>query len=312
MKKAVKIILCVVAVLLAGSIITVSAAYVARGSLNGQALSQEFQAGIQAEDGALADGANVRVMSANLLVHYASWGGEPAKPRAKMFVELLNTYRPAVVGLQEVSGEWFCCLNRNMPDGYKFLYPFETCVFVHMTSMIYNENLVNLIEKGDMTYSQGDNPRLRRVEWGLFETRDTGKRFVVTSTHFDLIRENQEEAEFAVMSSQTDEMVQLVGELAEKYNCPVFSTGDFNAMEDGRNHGIYDAPDIYQKLAGQLTDTKYTAAQKLAGDAQAITEPVYDHIFLKGTADIFVYRILSEAYMTPLSDHYPIFVDVAV
>lgn len=312
MKKAVKILCSAVAALLVLVIIGGLVTYGVRGSLKKVELSQEFQAGIAAADGSRAEGSDARVMSSNLLVHYASWGGEPAKPRAKMFIEILDAYRPDVVGLQEVSDEWFCCLNRNLPDGYKFLYPLTTGLFVNMTAMIYDSNAVKVIDKGTLKYEEGDNPRLRRVVWGLFENNETGKRFIVTSTHLNLIREGKEAAEFATMTAQANELFELVNKLESQYGCPIFSTGDFNAMEDGSLNGQYDAPAIYALLTAEMTDTKDVAANQYCGDAQGLETPTYDHIFLKGTADVKAYRILSDAYITPLSDHYPIYIDVAI
>lgn len=312
MKKALKIALSVVACLLVVVLIGAYSVYAVRGSIKNETLSSEFESGIAAADTALSDGANVRVMSSNLLVHYPSWGGTPAKPRAKMFVEILNAYKPDVVGLQEVSDEWFSCLNRNLPDGYKFISPFTTGLFVNMTAMIYNSDAVELIEHGVQKYSQGDNPRLRRVVWALFERKDDGKRFVATSTHFDLIREGKEEAEFATMETQANEMIKLAADLSEKYGCPVFSTGDFNAMEDGSLNGQYDAPEIYAKLADEMIDAKYIAEHQRSGDAQGLEVPSYDHIFLTGTAQIKAYEILSASFIEPLSDHFPIFIDAAV
>ena len=310
--KVKKIIAITAAVIVAAAIITVPTVFAVRGSLGGETLPEDFTSGLAQEDAAFAEGANTRIMSSNLLVHYASWGGEPAKPRAQKYVAMIEKYQPDVIGLQEVCGSWFACLYHNLPDGYKFIDPLTTGLFVHMTSMVYNSNTLNLIDSDQIVYAEGDNPRLRRVVWALFERKDNGGKFIVTSTHFDLIRENQEEEELRTMTSQAEELIALVNDLGSRYSCPVFSTGDFNAMEDGRNNGEYDAPEIYAKLAGSLTDTKTAAQQKKAGADLAIDEPTYDHIFLHGNAEIRQFQILSQPYMTPVSDHYSIFVDTVV
>ncbi|HIR53061.1 MAG TPA: endonuclease/exonuclease/phosphatase family protein [Candidatus Onthovicinus excrementipullorum] len=310
-KKTTKIIAATAAAVLAAAIITVPTVFAVRGNIGGQELPKDFTDGMASADAALAPGASTRIMSSNLLVHYASWGGEPAKPRAKMYVSLIEKYRPDVVGLQEVCGSWFACLYHNLPDGYKFIDPLTTGLFVHMTSMIYNANTLTLLDSDQVVYSEGDNSRLRRVVWALFERKDDGKQFVVTSTHFDLIRENQEEEELHTMTVQAEEMIALVNELGDRYNCPVFSTGDFNAKEDGRQNGEYDAPEIYSRLIQSLTDTKAVAREKKAGADYGIEEPTYDHIFLRGNAEIEQFQILSQPYLTPMSDHYSIFIDAA-
>lgn len=311
-QKIKKIIGASAAAVVAAAIVTVPTVFAVRGSIRSEELPQEFTAEMALEDAALAGDANTRIMSSNLLVHYASWGGEPAKPRAKMYVSLIEKYRPDVVGLQEVCGSWFACLYHNLPDGYKFIDPLTTGLFVHMTSMIYNSNTLNLLESDQIVYSKGDNPRLRRVVWALFERKDGGGKFIVTSTHFDLIRENQEQEEFETMTTQADEQIALAQELSRKYSCPVFSTGDFNAKEDGRDNGEYDAPEIYAKLAESLTDTKTIAEQKKAGADYAIDLPTYDHIFLCGDAPVRQFQILSQPCLTAMSDHYSIFIDTKI
>lgn len=307
-----KIIAVATAGIIAAAIITVPTVFAVRGNLGGESLPEEFTAGMEREDPALAQGANTRIMSSNLLVHYASWGGEPAKPRAKRYIAMVEAYQPDVIGLQEVCGSWFACLYHNLPDGYKFIDPLTTGLFVHMTSMVYNANTLNLIDHDQIVYSEGDNPRLRRVVWALFERKDNGGKFIVTSTHLDLIRENKEQEELATMTVQANELIALVRDLSAQYGCPVFSTGDFNAMEDGRNHGEYDAPEIYAMLAESLTDTKTVADVKKSGTDLGIDEPTYDHIFLYGSVPIRQFQILSQPYRTPVSDHYPLFVDTVV
>lgn len=311
-KKMKKILGISAAVIAAAAIITVPTVFAVRGNIDGQGLPQALTEGIALEDASLAGDATTRIMSSNLLVHYASWGGEPAKPRAKMYVAMIEKYQPDVAGLQEVCGSWFACLYHNLPDGYKFIDPLTTGLFVHMTSMIYNANTLNLLESDQIVYSEGDNPRLRRVVWALFERKDNGQKFIVTSTHLDLIRENQEQEELDTMNSQADELIALVNELGERYACPVFSTGDFNAKEDGSQNGQYDAPEIYAKLSAALTDTKTVAEQKKAGSDYAVDEPTYDHIFLHGDAAVRQFQILSQPYFTPMSDHYALFIDVTL
>ena len=190
------------------------------------------------------------------------------------------------------------------------LYPLSTGTFVRMTSMIYNTETLELVESGNFAYENGDNPRLRRVVWAVFDAKDSGKRFAVTSTHFDLLRDGREEELTAVMESQRDELLNLVDELSAKFECPVFSVGDFNTMEDTAETKEIDIPAIYNSIAGQLIDTKFSADRKVCGIAQEWLYPSYDHIFMKGNAQINTFCLMSYDYLTDMSDHYPIFADV--
>lgn len=303
-KAALSVIICFC---LAVTIIPFSV-YSVRGNLKNMDLPEGFEENLA--DYAFENHSDVRIMSSNLLVHYESWGGLPAKPRAKQYISMLNTYKPDVIGVQELSDSWYCCVKNNLPAGYKLLYPLSTGAFVRMTAMIYNSNTLDLIESGNFAYEQKDNPRLRRVVWAVFEVKETGKRFAVTNTHFDLLRDGREEELTAVMKSQTEELLKCVDNIFNEYNCPVFSVGDFNTMEDTEYTKPIDIPEIYNTLADTLIDTKFSSESQLFGTEQNWEYPSYDHIFLKGDAEIKTFCLMSYECLKDMSDHYPIFADV--
>lgn len=250
-------------------------------------------------------------MSANLLVHYKSWGGTDARPRAKQFFEVLNTYKPDVVGLQEISGQWYDSIMR-YKGSYKLLYPLSTGALVRMTGLMYNGDTLNLLEKGQIKYADGTNSRLRRAVWGIFESKETKEQFAVVSTHFDLIRADQEEEMRNIMQSEAAEIVALSEELKATYGVPVFCVGDFNAMNAGNLDPTMDAPEIYEGLCEYLTDTKDIAEETISGEMCTSNEPTYNHIFLNGEAQMRRYCILSPEALSEMSDHYPIFVDADI
>lgn len=303
--KAIAISLCAV---VAAAPIVGAGVYYARGVLGKDETSAEFRTGMENDAFTAADG-EVRIMSANLLVGYKSWGGWDVKPRAKMFCELVDEYRPDVIGLQEICDGWFAAL-RNLPDGYKIIEPFSTGAFINMTALAYNSNTLELIENGKIVFDEGNNRRLRRVVWGLFEVKETGKRFVATSTHFDLMSSDDDSEKKIIMQSEADKFIKLSNELHEKYSVPVLSTGDYNSMEQTPETRLVDAADIYEYLANTFTDCKFAAEIASCGDAWTLEQPVYDHIFLNGEASVSRYALLSQKYLDTMSDHYPIFADV--
>lgn len=285
-------------------------AYSVRGRLDHDDLPENFEQNILSQE--FENAADVRIMSSNLLVHYKSWGGLPAKPRANRFIGMLNAYKPDVIGVQELSDEWYCCIKNNLPEGYKMLYPVSTGTFVRMTAMLYNADVLDLIDSGNFAYEINDNPRLRRVVWAVFEVKATGKQFAVTNTHFDLLREGREDELTQVMNSQASELLGCVDNLSDEYNCPVFSVGDFNTMEDTAQTRPIDIPEIYNKLSQKLTDTKFVSENRIYGSEQNWDYPSYDHIFSNGNADVKAFCIMSYDYLTDMSDHYPIFADIVL
>ncbi|MGN1417820.1 MAG: endonuclease/exonuclease/phosphatase family protein [Acutalibacteraceae bacterium] len=302
------LILCVVFVMaLAGTFV---GAYV-RGGIDRFPLPDGFSQGLAQIDSEKETN-EVRIMTSNLLVHYKSWGGTDANPRAKMFVEMVNTYQPDVIGLQEVSDEWFACLMRNK-GSYKMLYPVSTGAFLRMTALMYNSDTLTLLDKGQCKYDQGNDARLRRAVWGIFENKQTKDRFAVISTHFDCIRTNEEELMLSYMETQTKQIVEISNNIKEEYGVPVFCIGDFNTMNPGEGvDPIMDAPEIYEELCKSLTDTRLIADEKASGDALDADAPTWDHILLDGDAQINRYAVVSPEVLSDMSDHYPIFVDVEI
>lgn len=284
-----------------------------RTDLSGQSLSPEFTMGIERSGGfELTDGADVRIMSTNILVRYKGWGGTPVKSRALMFSEVLNKYRPDVAAIQEACSDWHKCIEETAGDTYEFIQPRFDVFRTSLTTMIYNKNTLNLVDSGRVKYSRGDGPQHRAITWAVFETKEGGKRFAAISTHFDPLRLKDTEKEYDIIFDQAEELFDFVDELSEKYACPVFSAGDYNACETEGDIGEAAGVAIYKKVSEKLKDVKYMTDNRKYGSEIGENSPCYDHIFLSGNAEIKAFRILSDSYLSPLSDHYPIFTDVSL
>ena len=279
----------------------------------------------------------VRVMSSNLLVYYKSWHGSSsekirktdARPRYKIYEDVLKTYKPDVVGLQEVCDRWYHCLMRNKLQ-YKFVQPVKTAFHVRLTNLMYNADTTELLECGDMAYTEKDNPRLRCIVSGLFRDKATGQEYIVTSTHLNLIREDQE-ATLKIMQAQRDEFLKASECLKEKYGVPIYHTGDYNAVnnienwtelyetstpeelaEYEKNETYYrnaQAPSIYTDIAAVLPDAKGMAKNYSFAGTTTVETPTYDHIFVNGTTEIERYVAISDPKLMQMSDHYSIFID---
>lgn len=284
-----------------------------RTDLSGQSLSSEFIKGIEQSGGfELTDGADIRIMSANILVRYKGWGGTPVKSRALMFAEVLNKYKPDVAAIQEACSDWHKCIEKTVGDTYEFVQPRFDLFRTSLTTMIYNKNTLNLVDSGRVKYSQGDGPQHRAITWAVFETKEDGKRFAAISTHFDLLRLKDTEKEYDIIFSQAEELFAFIDELSEKYDCPVFSAGDYNTCETQGDIGEAAGVLIYEKVAEKLSDVKYMTENRIYGSEIGEKDPCWDHIFLSGNAEIKAFRILSDSYLSPLSDHYPIYADISL
>lgn len=309
MKKRLTIFFVIIILLLLAAAAVLIFIYNDRGNISEIRLPKNFET--ELADDAFENTGDIRIMSSNLLVDYQSWGGTPAKPRAKKYLALIDAYKPDVIGVQEFCENWYCAVNHNLPDGYKLINPLTTGLLLRMTAMIYNSDTLNLIESDTFSYEMGD-PRLRRVVWAVFEDKKTGKRFAVTNTHLDLLREGQYEELTNVMRSQRDEILNCIEELSERFDCPVFSTGDYNTAENTPYAKTADIPEIYNSFADKLVDTKFVSKNQVCGSERNWLSLSYDHIFMKGNSKINSFCLMSYDYLTDMSDHYTIFADVVL
>ena len=312
-KKVLKITAAVAAVALVAAIAAYPIAYRVRGDLGKVDLPDDFAAQLQTVGGVQqAADADVRVMSANLLVGYKSWGGTPVRPRAKQFVEVMRRFQPDVAALQEASFDWHACIAQNLTD-YEILHPQNNVVQKSLTTLIYNTEPLDRLDSGRQTYSVGDGTQHRAVTWGVFETKSDGKRFAVTSTHLNLVRDEETRGtEIDTMTQQVNELLEIADQLQTQYGCPVICAGDYNAMENDSTKGIYAGSEIYSLLTQTLTDAKFIAEQQAAGSVESFDAPTWDHIFLKGDASVCAFRVLSESCLQEMSDHFPVFADIAL
>lgn len=254
--------------------------------------------GLRQEDASFAEGANVRVMSANVLVHISGWGGTPVQQRAEMFSALLQHYSPHVVGLQEYCEDWNTMLPQLNSD-YKLLNTTRQ----DYTTMIYNTKTVNLLEQGILRYSKESNKNCRFVVWGLFELKESQKRFVVTSTHWDF---GMESKKVQMRTTQANELSSLIKELAEKYSATVFATGDYNVLRDSKNDGS-ESYDYFLKTSG-CTDSKNVAEQLKIGTTFKENN-AWDYIFTYNNPKILKFEALANRFFDDISDHSFIYVD---
>lgn len=310
MKKALKkiiIFLTVTSVIIVSSfILTINF----RGNIDEYTIPNEFEESIDSADTIRNGNAYARIMTANVLAHYESWGGTDARKRAKMFLSILDTYAPDVVAIQEMCDQWYCSLLKNAAN-YRLIYPVSTGAMARTTAIIYNANTVDLLDYGQYEYTKFDEKRVRRIVWGYFRDKESGEKYIVSSTHFNLIRENQVTESMQIMNTQADEQVMIAQALQNQYDCPVFCAGDYNAMDSGGYDNEYFAPSVYDALTVSLKDTKSLARRTTEGDSREVRKPTQDHIFMLGESTIERYSIISDSVMKEMSDHYPIFIDVS-
>lgn len=276
---------------------------------------------------------DVRIMSANVLVHIKSWGGEPVISRADRFAKAVKHYKPDVIGTQEFDSEWY---NKFLPmvkiDGYKVIKEKYKGFTENRSPIIYNSNLLDVVDHGIRLYSEGDDNGCRVVSWAVFKRKSDEKIFAVASTHLDLIRPGKEEKQLSIMLGQVDEFFEVISGIEKEYNCPVYMCGDYNCMEEREEYletEYYGAVSkesaaftVYNKIAEKYADAKYAENINRFDVGGGIlpngawSSPTWDHIFMTGNTEVTSFTILSSLYFqryedrnSRISDHLPIFAD---
>lgn len=260
---------------------------------------------------ALAEGADIRVMSFNILTEL--WNDKlPVEGRDLLVAETILTYQPDVIGLQEVSDKWHARLTPLIEEQYTVVTKTNGSGSTNYSTLAYNHEKVKLVEWDCQLYSKGNSANMRLVTWGLFEQIDSGKRFIVTSTHWDI--NNSTGPANAYRLIQSGEMAEIVHKLNETYQCPVILTGDYNssrASEEYRNYatlsGTRDAKvEAVEKINAELHSTH------AVGDLPRFGDSAIDHITYTDGATPLRYNLLIDQPILDASDHNPLVVDFAL
>ena len=164
----------------------------------------------------------------------------------------------------------------------------------------------------------------KSMTWGVFEALDTGKRYIVVSVHMCT-------ASAGVKKLQAIEAVEIFKGLRDKYNCPIFIGGDYNALWNHPNYEYFTSDEV-----GYLDIGRNGVAELHSSEARTYHRPypVYceeldmvlpdeaddtaidlaggvDHILLDNgeNVKVKVYGVVVDEVAAAGSDHYPIFVD---
>ncbi len=260
------------------------------------------------ENATLAEGSDVRVMSYNILSEEWAEEAKVLDGRDTSTVATLMYFLPDVVGLQEVSANWYKRLDKLFGEKYKIVDRKNTLDQTNYSPLAYNTETVKVIEHGVKEYSKGNSKKLRLMSWALFEKLDSGKRFIVINTHWDLSGNDDK----GYRTTHSKEMAAYAIELEKKYDCPIITTGDYNATEETTMYknfvsttGFHEAK-YTAKVINRACKTYHTLGTPVStAKANSI-----DHIFGSSRAEFLYYDVLVNTIVTNASDHNPIYADI--
>ncbi len=256
----------------------------------------------------LTSGADIRVMTANILAEFESWGGTtPVAERAEIFAAVLKVYSPDVVGVQEVTDQWYKILPAYIDDTYSFLFTKTQDGLTNYSSILYKKDKYNVIDSGVKYFSTEGKSNIRLVTWAVFEDKTTNDRFILFNTHWCWDT-------FEHAHTQATEEAALIKLVTEKYNYTYFCTADYNTIQLTENYNYFLG------LTGAV-DAKYTANDagvllNISGGCGSLGSPrgesgnSIDHIFMSPTVGICAFETVVINQTWDLSDHSPKYCDV--
>ncbi len=233
--------------------------------------------------------------------------------RIEMVTGLLRFHESDIFGLQEALYEQITDIEKQLPeyewfgvgrdDGQKG-GEFSPIFYKKSKFTLLKNETFWLSETPEKPSKGWDAAYNRIVTWGIFQSKETSKQFMVFNTHFDHVGKEARKNSAALIK-------QKIQELNQNQNLPVIVTGDFNLTPDTE-------PVVLLKKF--LRDSREISKEPPYGpkgtfngfklDADLSRNRI-DYIFVLGTIDVLKYAALSEIKNKRFpSDHLPVFVKV--
>lgn len=255
--------------------------------------------------------------------------GEDCSAEARV-VGLTRAYReimPDVMALQEVSthmAELMMADLRTLDVKYEYVSGGDT-------PLVYRRDKYILRESGFFLYDANieglegsfNNSESKSYAFGVFEDRESGKVFAVMSTHLWWKSSNPASKNYQAHSNEARAFqIKLacarMNEIMAKYSCPGVIMGDFNAsinslcLEAAFADGWKEVHDIAEGRRDETRGHHPCGPSGYSRNEPGEFRSAIDHIIVKniGEAKVHDFCRLTDEWFDPISDHYPLFVDI--
>lgn len=258
-----------------------------------------------------------------------------AECRVKGLVRAYRQALPHVIGLQEVSMHMTDLMMQEMR-----IFQTENGETIHYdlitggdTPILYRNDLLMLLSSGFFRYEETipglegsfNNGGTKSYTWGIFEEKETGKRFALMSTHLWWKSSRPESKRYQPHSNvaracQITLAIEEMEAVLKKFHCPGVIVGDFNAamgslcLDAVEKAGWVEAHEV---TLGERDETK--GHHPCSGDGFSRDEPgdfahAIDHIIVQKNSSIRVekYLRITEEWFDKISDHYPLYIDAVL
>lgn len=254
----------------------------------------------------------MNIISFNIRYNTPSDGVNAWPNRIEMVTGLLNYHEAEIFGLQEALLEQINDIHKELPDYEWFGIGRDdgekdgefSPIFFEKAKFILLKNgtfwLSENCEKPGLGWDAACN---RIVTWGKFQSKITGKQFIVFNTHFDHRGdEARKNSAFLIRDK--------IKEISGNQELPIILTGDFNLAPDSKPIQLIKG---FMKDSREITKTAPYGPEgtftSFKWDAPMKTR--IDYVFVQGAIDVLKYAVLTDAKDQRFpSDHLPVFVKV--
>ena len=167
----------------------------------------------------------VRLMTSNI------WGDyfhNPVEPRAPLLTEVFKRWDPDILGMQEVTGNWWKSELFSELDKAYVRVPAEQPEKINYTPLFFRKEKFELLASGRHLFHEPLDCS-KGWSYGVFKSRVDAKILAVFDTHFWWKSELRDEV---IRRYNAMETVAAMKEIGAKFSCPVFLMGDLNCKCD--------------------------------------------------------------------------------
>lgn len=298
---------------------------------------------------ALTTGADIRVMSSNVLAY--QWGEKsysnvyPVSTRCEIYAGVLLRFQPDIVGVQETDEPWMKALPYYLEamaakDNVEYTHLLRRVTLngttvVNFTSILYRSDLYTVNDSGcEIFEANYQTTYCQRVgTWAKFTAKsDSTRQMILVNTHW------AHETVERILSCVNEEAA-LIDRLKTQYpNVPIFCTGDFNSdpakkpRDEDQNDPNVLTRDQYlkqfvQQISGAIASDlakekgvlitpggcRASASQMNEATLRAVDDNFIDHIIITGGyADVLRHDTIRSNGCHVMTDHSPIYADFSL
>ena len=252
--------------------------------------------------------------------------GENCAPdhRAKGFARVYKELAPDIIGLQEAAAMLPNYVMTELLNQTEIPY---AMLWGRDTPIIYRVDKFELVDSTYDIYPEGipgfegefNNLLTKSYCIGVFRVKENGKLLIFATTHLWYKTEEQQSGSDFARTYQLGILMDKIEQFKEKYDCPVFMMGDFNAYYDSDavrsalNRGYVSAYHLATDYRDETCGYHHCAGDRYEGfeNKKTVNESI-DQFMVKDAKEGSIKRFdrFYPEYYYPLSDHFPLFIDV--